>query len=63
MGRYLGLPFFKGHVTTLSKLLIALEKRETLTGSKQVLTPEQNKEVDKVINKINSCIDILQKIK
>ena len=63
MGKYLGLPFFKGHVTTLSKLLISLEKGETLTGSKQVLTPLQNKEVDKVINKIHECIDILQKIK
>lgn len=63
MGRYLGLPFFKGHVTNLSKLLIALEKRETLTGSKQALTKSQNEKVDIVINKINECIDILQKIK
>lgn len=63
MGKYLGLPFFKGHVTNLSKLLIALEKRETLTGSKQALTKSQNEKVDIVINKINECIDILQKIK
>lgn len=63
MGKYLGLPFFKGHVTTLSKLVLALEKRETLTGAKQVLTIEQNKDVDIVTKKLNECIDILQKIK
>ena len=63
MGKYLGEPLFKSHITIIGRLQRALETNQTTSGRQIILPKDEQEQIEIVIKKFIECIDILEKIK